>query len=56
MGLLMIVDIFYFDCWDYMYSLEIGIGILVKNQIMLYFDSECLVKIDDSLYKDFDKL
>ncbi|MGB3620412.1 MAG: outer membrane protein assembly factor BamE [Ketobacter sp.] len=56
MGSPMIADTFHPDRWDYMYSLETGTGILVKNQITLYFDSERLAKIDDSLYKDPDKL
>ncbi len=56
MGSPMIADTFHANRWDYMYSLETGTGIQVKNQITLYFENERLAKIDDSLYKDPDQL
>lgn len=52
MGSAMITDTFHPDRWDYLYSLETGKGILVQNQLTLYFDNERLARIDTSRYKD----
>lgn len=56
MGSPMIADTFHPDRWDYLYSLETGTGILVQNQLTLYFENERLSRIDESRYKDPDKL
>ena len=52
MGSPMIADTFHPERWDYIYSLETGKGILVQNQLTLYFENERLAKIDTSRYKD----
>ncbi|WP_290578896.1 outer membrane protein assembly factor BamE [Ketobacter sp.] len=52
MGSPMIADTFHPNRWDYMYSLETGKGILVQNQLTLFFENERLAKIDTSRYKD----
>lgn len=52
MGSPMIVDTFHPDRWDYLYSLETGKGLTVRNHLVLYFENERLAKIDDSLYQD----
>ena len=52
MGTPMIADTFHPERWDYIYSLETGKGILVQNQLTLFFENERLAKIDTSRYKD----
>lgn len=52
MGSAMLADTFHPDRWDYLYSLETGKGLMVQNQLTLYFDNERLAKIDTSRYKD----
>ncbi len=52
MGSPMIADTFHPERWDYIYSLETGKGILVQNQLTLYFENERLAQIDTSRYKD----
>ena len=52
MGTPMIADTFHPERWDYIYSLETGKGILVQNQLTLFFENERLAIIDTSRYKD----
>lgn len=52
MGAPMVADTFHPERWDYIYSLETGKGILVQNQLTLFFENERLAKIDTSRYKD----
>lgn len=52
MGSPMIADTFHPERWDYIYSLETGKGILVQNQLTLFFENERLAQIDTSRYKD----
>ena len=56
MGSPMLADTFHPDRWDYIYSLETGKGLLVQNQLTLYFENERLAKIDTSRYKDPEEL
>ncbi len=52
MGSPMINDTFHPNRWDYLYHLETGKGITIRNHLVLYFENERLAKIDDSLYQD----
>lgn len=56
MGSPMIIDTFHPDRWDYLYHLETGKGLSIRNHLVLYFENERLARIDDSLYKDPDDL
>jgi outer membrane protein assembly factor BamE len=56
MGSAMIADTFHPNRWDYLYSLETGKGILVQNQLTLYFENERLAQIDQGKYKDPEQL
>ena len=52
MGSPMITDTFHPDRWDYLYNLETGKGLTLRNHLILYFENEKLAKIDNSNYKD----
>jgi len=56
MGSPMIWDTFHPGRWDYLYSLETGKGLMIQNQLTLYFENERLAKIDTARYKDPDQL
>lgn len=56
MGSAMITDTFHPDRWDYLYSLETGKGIMMQNQLTLYFENERLARIDTARYKDPEQL
>lgn len=56
MGSPMIADTFHPNRWDYLYHLETGKGISIRNHLILYFENERLARIDESLYKDPEQL
>ena len=56
MGSAMIQDPFHPGRWDYFYSLETGSGIQAENRLTLYFENDRLARIDDSRYRDPNKV
>lgn len=47
MGNLFIVDIFYVNCWDYFYSIQLGGGCCQQECVSLFFnDSDQLVGLN----------
>lgn len=56
MGSPMIADNFNPNRWDYLYHLETGKGISIRNHLILYFENERLARIDESLYQNPEEL
>ena len=56
MGSAMIRDPFSTNRWDYVYNYESGKGAFVENQLTLFFEGDRLQRIDDSRFKDPEKL